>query len=429
VVDDEHGDVACDHYHRFREDVGIIRELALNAYHFSTAWNRILPEGTGSVNQAGLDFYDRLVDSLAEAGINPIIVVYAWEMPAALQDRGGWANRDSVAWFADFASVVFDRLGDRVAHWLTMCEPMSIAHYGHTVGALAPGLQDLYTGLRVAHHLMVGNGRVVQAFRASGAPGQIGVIHALADIQPASDSEADHAAARRTSSHFNGWYLDPIMRGEYPAEMVEWWGEAVPAITDGDMEVASTPIDFIGVDYYCQSVVADDPDAGGAAGRGESIGAAGPLDTGLARMLKVRVIPHEGPTTGIGWPITPEGLYNGLVWLRDRYDGPPVIITEIGSAFPDRVEPDGTVDDPDRIGYIRDHLVAAHRAIQDGVDLRGCFIWSLIDTYEFNLGYDARFGLVRVDYGTQARTIKSSGHWWGQVASRNGIELPRTTPT
>ena len=422
VVNDENGDIACDHYHRYADDVALMAEIGLNAYHFSTAWGRILPEGTGRVNEAGLDFYDRLVDELAAKEIAPVIVLYTWEMPSALQDLGGWANRDSAEWFAEFAGHVFDRLGDRVGHWLTMCEPMSIAHHGHTVGELAPGLQDVYTGLRVAHHILLGHGRVVQTFRESGAKGEIGIIHGIADIQPASDDPGDVAAAKRTDNHFNGLFLDAIMRGQYPEDIVEWWGEAWPDVADGDMEVISTPIDFIGIDYYCRSVVADDPDGSGVGGGAEEIGAAGPLGDGMARMLKVRVVPHEGPETGIGWPITPDGLGNCLRWLRDRYDNPPIIITEIGAAFPDQVAEDGSIDDPDRIAYYRDHLVAAHEAIADGVDLRGCFIWSLIDTYEFNLGYDARFGLIRVDYETLERTIKASGRWWGQVAAAN--ELP-----
>ena len=423
MVNDENGDVACDHYRRYLDDVELMREIGLNGYHFSTAWSRVLPEGTGRVNEAGLDFYDRLVDALSEAGIAPVVVIYAWEMPAKLQDRGGWANRDSTEWFAELASILFERLGDRVIHWLTMCEPMSIAHHGHTVGELAPGLRDLYTGLRVAHHLLLGHGRAVEAFRASNAGGQIGIIHGIADIQPASGAPADVRAASRTDNHFNGLFLDPIMLGRYPSDLVEWWGGAFPEVPDGDLEVISTPMDFVGIDYYCRSVVADDPDGTGGRRRAEEIGAAGPLGERLARMLRVRVIPHGGPVTGIGWPITPDGLGNCLRWLRDRYDNPPIIITEIGAAFPDEVAVDGSVEDRERIGYIRDHLVAAHGAIEDGVDLRGCFIWSLIDTFEFNLGYDARFGLIRVDYESQERTIKSSGRWWGNVAAANGLDV------
>jgi beta-glucosidase len=423
VANDDNGDIADDHYHRFREDVAIMRDIGLKAYHFSTSWARVIPEGTGRVNERGLDFYDKLVDALVAAGISPNIVLYAWEMPAALQDRGGWANRDSTEWFADFAAVMFKRLGNRVEHWLTMCEPMSIAHYGHVVGALAPGMRDIYTGLRVAHHLLVGHGRVVQTFRRSGAKGKIGLIQGAADIQPASQSPADIAAAKRTNEHFNALFLDPIMWGQYPADTVKWWGDAWPAaaIAEGDLKVIATPIDFIGIDYYCRSVVADDPGGHGAGGDGNTIGAAGPLDPGMARMLKVRVIPYNGPVTGVGWPITPDGLANCLLWLHDRYNNPPIIITEIGAAFADKVKDDGTVDDRDRIAYIRDHLIAAHGAIAKGVDLKGCFIWALMDTFEFNLGYAARFGLVRVDRHTLKRTIKASGHWWGEVAAANGL--------
>lgn len=423
MVNDENGDVACDHYHRYRDDVALMREIGLNAYHFSTSWSRVLPEGTGRVNQAGLDFYDRLVDTLVEAGIAPLIVIYTWELPSALQHRGGWANRDCASWLAEYASVLYERLGDRVTRWLTMCEPMSIAHHGHIAGELAPGLRDLYTGLRVGHHLMLGHGRAVEAFRASGAQGEIGIIAAMADIQAASDSDEDVAAAKRTDTHFNGLLLDPIMLGEYPADAVEWLGEAWPEIPDGDLATISTPMDFIGVDYYCRSVVADDPGGAGVGGRAEEIGAAGPLGAGIARLLKIRVLPPTGPLTGVGWEITPESLGSSLRWLRDRYDSPPIIITEIGAAFPDAVAEDGTVDDPQRIAYIRDHLIAAHAAIEDGVDLRGCFIWSFTDTFEFNLGYAARFGLVRVDYETQQRTVKSSGKWYGAVAAANGFEL------
>lgn len=423
VARDENGDIADDHYHRFREDVAMMQELGLRAYHFSTSWARVIPEGTGRVNERGLDFYEKLVDALRAANISPNIVLYAWEMPAALQDRGGWANRDSTEWFADFAALMFKRLGDRVDHWLTMCEPMSIAHYGHVVGVLAPGLRDIYTGLRVAHHLLVAHGRAVQTFRRSGAKGKIGIIQGVADIQPASQSRADIAAAKRTSEYFNALFLDPIMRGQYPIDTVNWWGNAWPAaaIAPGDMKTIATPIDFIGIDYYCRSVVADDAAGRGAPDDANTIGAAGPLDPGMARMLKVRVVPSDGSVTSLGWPITPDGLANCLQWLHDRYDNPPIIITEIGAAFADKIGADGAIDDQDRIAYIREHLAAAYGAIRKGVDLKGCFIWALMDTFEFNLGYAPRFGLVHINRDSLKRTIKASGRWWGEVAAANGV--------
>ena len=421
IVGGDLQDVACDHYARYREDVAIMRELGLPAYQFSTSWARVLPDGTGRVNAEGLDFYDRLVDELLGAGVSPMAVIYTWELPEALADRGGWLNRDCAGWMAEFATVLFERLGDRVDHWLTMCEPMSVAHYGYVVGELAPGIRDVHAGLRATHNVLLGHGRTVEAFHASGAQGEIGIINVMADIRPASDRPEDVAAARRTHAYYHALYLDPIVRGAYPRELVEWFGEAWPTYPDDDLAVISTPIDFIGIDYYCGSAVADDPGGAGTGGVADEIGAAGPIGDGLARLLKVRVIPPTGPFTDVGWEITPDGLHRVLCWLRDRYPGMPVYITEIGAVFEDTVI-DGAVDDPARQAYIRDHLLAAHRAIADGVDLRGCFIWSFTDTWEYDLGYGARFGLVHVDYETQRRTVKGSGAWYAGVAKANGFE-------
>jgi beta-glucosidase len=322
---------------------------------------------------------------------------------------------------AEFAAVVFDRLGDRVGHWLTMCEPMSVAHYGYIVGELAPGMRDLPAGLRATHNVLLGHGQTVQAFRASEATGEIGLINAMADIRPASYRAADLAAAERANLYYHALYLDPIMRGAYPPELADWFGDSWPEIPDGDLATIATPIDFIGIDYYCASTVAADPGGAGAGGQADEIGAAGPIGAGLARMLELTVVEPTGPFTDVGWEITPDGLTNVLRWLRDRYDGPPIYITEIGAAFSDEPDANGVVDDARRIDYLRDHLVAAHQAIEDGVDLRGCFIWSFTDTYEYNLGYGARFGLVHVDYDTQRRTVKRSGSWYCDVARANAL--------
>jgi beta-glucosidase len=416
-------DVACDHYHRYREDVALMREIGLNAYQFSPSWARVLPDGTGRVNQAGLDFYDRLVDALLEADISPMTVIYTWELPEALGDRGGWLNRDCAEWMAEYAGVLFERLGDRVQHWLTMCEPMSVAHYGYVVGEMAPGIHDLHAGLRATHHVLLGHGRTVQAFRASGAPGSIGVINGMADLQPASDRPEDVAAAERTSAYYHALYLDPMVRGAYPQQIREWFADAWPDVRDGDMECIATPMDFIGIDYYCRSFVGDAPEDTGEGGTAEAIGAAGPIGAGLARMLRLSVQPPTGEVTDAGWELAPDGLHNVLMWLHERYPGMPLIITEIGAAFDDRIGQDGTVDDRRRAGYLRDCLAAAHQAIERGVDLRGCFVWSFTDTWEYNLGYAARFGLVHVDYSTQKRTVKASGHWFGSVARENALAL------
>ena len=421
VVGGQLQDVACDHYVRYRADVGIMRELSLPSYQFSVSWARVLPDGTGRVNARGLDFYDRLVDELLAADVSPMTVVYTWELPERLADLGGWTNRDCASWMAEFATVLFDRLGDRVNHWLTMCEPMSVAHYGYVVGDLAPGIRDVHAGLRATHNVLLGHGRTVEAFRASSARGEIGIINAMADIRPATDSSRDVAAAERTRAYYHSLYLDPIVRGTYPPELQQWFGEAWPSYPEEDLEVIATPMDFIGIDYYCRSVVADDPDGAGTGGVADEIGAAGPIGDGLARLLKVRVVPPEGPFTDVGWEITPDGLYNVLVWLRTRYDAMPVYITEIGAAFDDVVGEDGNVDDEARRDYLREHLLATHRAIADGVDVRGCYVWSFTDTWEYNLGYEARFGLVHVDYETQKRTVKGSGTWFASVARDNGF--------
>jgi len=421
IVGGDLQDVACDHYARYREDVGIMRALGLPSYQFSVSWARVMPDGTGRVNARGLDFYDRLVDALLEAGVAPMTVVYTWELPERLADLGGWTNRDCASWMAEYATVLFERLGDRVGHWLTMCEPMSVAHYGYVVGELAPGVRDVHAGLRATHNVLLGHGRTVEAFRASGARGEIGIINAMADIRAASDRPEDVAAAERTRAYYHSLYLDPIVRGSYPAELQEWFADAWPAVPDGDLATISTPMDFIGIDPYDGSMVADDPGGAGTGGVADEIGAAGPIGDGLARMLGVRVVPPEGPFTDVGWEITPQGLYNVLRWLHERYEGMPIYITEIGAVFDDTVGADGRVDDPARRDYLRDHLLAAHRAIADGVDLRGCYVWSFTDTWEYNLGYGARFGLVHVDYETQRRTVKDSGEWYAGVARANGF--------
>lgn len=425
TVDGATGDLAADHYRRYRDDVALMRELGLGAYQFSVPWSRVVPDGDGVVNQRALDFYDALVEELLAADIQPVPVLHVWELPGAAQDRGGWANRDCAAWFADFAAAAFARLGDRATHWFTICEPQSVAHFGYILGELAPCIRDLYAGLRATHHLLLGQGLAVQAFRASGAVGQIGNYHALTDIVAASDRDADVAAAERTTAYVNTLHLDAIVRGEYPAAMVEWFGDAWPEIHDGDMAAISSPLDFLGFSYYSHSVVADAAsDAVHGDRRVDDIGAAGPLDAAAERLLGVRALPPTRPVTGLGWEIAPEGLRRQLNWVRERYDDPPVFIGEMGASFDDVVEPDGSVADVDRIAYNRDHILAAHQAIADGVDLRGLFLWALMDTYEFNLGYSTRFGLIRVDYETQARTIKDSGYWYRDVMANNGLEIP-----
>lgn len=428
----ENGDFAADHYRRFLEDVAIMRDMGLQAYQFSTAWPRVLPEGTGAVNQAGLDFYDRLVDALLEAGVAPAPILYVWDLPAVLQDRGGWANRDSADWFAEYTAVVFDLIGDRATHWFTICEPDAVSLAGYAQGGLAPATRDLYAGLRAAHHVLLAHGRAVEAFRASGASGVIGTSSGVTHIKPASDSEADIAAAERADAYSNGLFLDPVMLGKYPAEIVERFGDAWPEVRDGDLATISAPIDFLGLTYYSTMVVADGAEPPPAEAEAALKTAEGPALMGtiielashrdlMAETIDVRVLPPTGPfASGFGFKVDPDGLYQVLTGLRDRYGNPPLYITEVGSAYPDVVV-NGEVDDPERLSYLRDHFIAAHRAIAEGVDLRGCFVWSLLDTWEFFLGFHSRFGLVHVDYETQRRIVKSSGHWYRDVMADNAL--------
>ncbi|HEY8426711.1 MAG TPA: GH1 family beta-glucosidase [Limnochordales bacterium] len=395
------GDVACDHYRRWRDDVALMRELGLKAYRFSIAWPRVLPDGTGRVNEAGVAFYDRLVDALLEAGIVPFVTLYHWDLPGALQDRGGWANRDVVGWFAEYAGVMFERLGDRVRHWITLNEPWCVAHLGYVAGVHAPGMRDLWAGLRAAHHLLLAHGEAVAAFRASkAAGGKIGITLNLGPQHAATESEADRAAADRSDAYHNRLFLDPLFKGRYPDVLVRHFGGAWPEVTDEDLAIIRRPIDFLGVNYYSRGVVADAPGEG---------------------LLGIRGVDTGGPRTAMGWEIYPEGLYELLVRLHREYGGLPLYITENGAAFDDRLDASGEVDDGERLDYLRRHFLQARRAIDDGVRLEGYFVWSLMDNFEWALGYSKRFGIVYVDYPTQRRIVKRSGRWYRQVIEANGV--------
>src|SRR5581483_12115759 len=415
------GDVLADHYHRWPEDIALMREIGVGAYQFSVAWPRVLPEGVGKVNARGLDFYDRLMDAVLEAGIVPAPILHVWDFPTVLQNQGGWANRDSAEWFAEYARIVFDRLGDREGQWMTICEPLSIAGGGWIAGLLAPRIQDLYAGMRAGHHVLLAHGRAVQAFRASGARGEIGTSTGLTDIQPATDSAADVAAAERYRDNQNALYLDPVLLGRYPSEAPGWYGEAWPEIRDGDLEVISAAVDFAGITYYRSMDVAHGqvPDER-RDDRGRWTDADEPS---YDPMVDAHTVPRPGtPMTDIGWPIDPDGLTRALVWFRDRYGDVPVVVSETGGAFDDVVA-NGTVEDPARRAFLRDHMIATHRAIADhGIDVRGFYVWSFLDTWEFWLGCTARFGLVHIDYDTQTRTLKDSGRWYREVIASNGLE-------
>jgi beta-glucosidase len=401
------GDVAVEHYTRYPQDVALMKELGLDAYRFSVSWPRVLPTGAGAVEQRGLDFYRRLVDELLEAGIAPWLTLYHWDLPQALQDGGGWAARDTALRFADYAGIVFDALGDRVQHWSTLNEPMCSALLGHMAGQHAPGHRNAAEASRAVHHLLLGHGLATQVLRGKGAD-HLGITLNFTPIAPATDSPADVDAARRLDGQQNRMFLLPIVDGEYPADVAEDLaaaGAPLP-VQDGDLAVISTPIDWLGVNYYFRSTVR---------AVAEPTGRPSPF---IGAEL-VQDLEPEGPTTTMGWGVHPEGFTELLVRLGELAPGLPLVVTENGSAWPDEVSADGQVHDPDRVDYLVRHLAAMTDAIDQGADVQGYFAWSLLDNYEWARGYEQRFGLVHVDYETQVRTPKDSARVYAGVLRRH----------
>jgi beta-glucosidase len=405
---DQTGDIACDHYRRYKDDVALMGELGLNAYRFSIAWGRVFPDGTGCVNQKGLDFYSRLVDALLTKGIKPNATLYHWDLPEMLDNRGGWLNRDIANWFGDYATTMFDALGDRVSMWSTLNEPWVVTDGGYLFGVMAPGHSNLFETPIATHNLLRAHGTAVQRFRSSNAAkrGQIGLVVNLEPKYPASHSSQDRVAVRRTDAYMNRQYLDPVFLGNYPEELKKIFGEAWPSWSDDDMRLIGQKIDFLGINYYTRKVERYDAEV---------------------HPLRVKAVPQlENTTTDTHWEVYPEALTRILLWVKDHYGDLPLYITENGAAFYDPPHPiDGKIDDPLRVEYYRQHLRAAHTAMSHGVNLRGYFAWSLLDNYEWSLGYSKRFGLVHVDYSTQARTIKSSGRYYAEVIRTNGAALSR----
>ena len=400
VRDGDTGDVACDHYRRYREDVALMRRLGLRAYRFSIAWSRILPQGRGAVNAAGLDFYERLVDALLAGGIEPVVTLYHWDLPAALDDLGGWLNPDIPKRFAEYARVVFHRLDDRVKMWATLNEPWVVADGGYLHGALAPGHRSRFEAPIVAHRLLCAHGSAVQAYRSEGRH-RVGIVVNLEPKYPASASEDDRAATARADAYMNRQYLDPILLGRYPEEMAALFGEAWPAWPDEELALIAQPIDFLGVNYYTRSVVRADP-------------AAWPLGAAAVRQPRATY-------TETGWEVFPKGLTDLLVAVQERYGRLPLYVTENGAAFYDPPAVDGDrVDDPLRVDYLRRHVAAVGAAIEAGVDVRGYFAWSLLDNFEWSHGYSKRFGIVHVDFATQKRTPKASAELYSRIIASDG---------
>lgn len=402
VRDDDNGDIACDHYRRCREDVALMRDLGMRAYRFSVSWSRVLPSGRGAINGAGLDFYDRLVDLLLEAGIEPLLTLYHWDLPAALDELGGWLNPDVAAWFADYAALLFRRLDGRVKSWATLNEPWVITDGGYLHGVLAPGHRSPFEAAIAAHNALRAHGAGVQAYRAEGRH-QIGIVVNIEPKYAASPDPADLAATSRAEAYMNRQFLDPLLLGRYPVEMGEIFGEAWPDWPPGDFALIGQDIDFLGVNYYTRSVTRNEPQQW-------------PLRAAPVRQKRATHTETE-------WEVFPQGLTDALVWIKRRYGDLPLYVMENGAAFFDPPTAEGDrVADPLRVSYLRAHLLAAHAALEAGVDLRGYMVWSLLDNLEWAHGYSKRFGIVHVDFATQKRTPKDSARYYAAViASRGGI--------
>jgi beta-glucosidase len=391
------GTFACDHYNRWREDVDLLAELGVNAYRFSLAWPRIFPEGTGAVEQRGLDHYSRLIDALLDKGIEPLVTLYHWDLPQAMQDEGGWRSRDTVDAFAEYAGVCFGAYGDRVTRWCTINEPWVHGILGHADGLHAPGEKDLRGAMQAIHHLLLAHGRAAGELPR----GAVGIAFSVFPTYPASDSEADRNAALVCDGYHNRWFLDAVLAGSYPEDMRTLFEERIGPldfVQDGDLETISTRSDFVGVNYYSRGVIRAEPD-----------GKRFPYHVLSAREEM------DVPLTDGGYEVAPFGLTDLLVRLRRAYGDVPIYVTENGAIYKDAPH------DPGRVEFLRAHVGAVHDAIEQGVPVRGYFHWSLMDNFEWALGYEPRFGLVHVDYDTFERTIKDSGRAYGEIARSNGL--------
>jgi beta-glucosidase len=401
------GDIACDHYHRYKEDVALMRALGLRGYRFSISWPRILPDGRGSINPRGLDFYDRLVDELLRNGIEPYATLYHWDLPQVLEDRGGWTNRDTADAFVEYAEAVLRRLGDRVRYWITQNEPWVTAWLGYGWGVHAPGRTGEGAALAAAHHLLISHGRAMEVIRRESPDAQAGITLNLAPAYGASDAQEDQQAARTLDGINNRWFLDAIFRGEYPADAAEALAPYLPEIRADDLRTISAPIDFLGVNYYNRQIVRASPETGNP----------------------MHVRPEGSSFTDMNWEVYPEAFYELLMRLQREYAPGRLFVTENGAAYDDVRIHDGSIRDPERQSYLEQHLIACSRAIRDGVGLAGYFAWSLLDNFEWAYGYQKRFGLVYVDYPTQERIPKSSFEWYRRLIQGQAAEEQNSLPS
>ncbi|MBA4382574.1 MAG: beta-glucosidase [Sideroxydans sp.] len=393
IRDGSSGIIACDHYHRWPEDLDLAKQLGLNSYRFSIAWSRIFPDGVGSTpNQKGLDFYSRLVDGMLKRELDPWATLYHWDLPQALQDKGGWNNRDTVSAFVHYSDVMSRHLGDRIKNWITHNEPWCTAFLGNHEGIHAPGLKNFKTALQVCHHVMLSHGASIPAIKTNAPAARVGIALSLHPLIPASDSQEDRDATIRHDGLRNRWFLDPLYGRGYPADTWEQCGNDVPVVEVGDLQVIATPTDFLGVNYYFPERVANAPGTGNIA----------------TRVIDLKNIER----TDFGWEVNPDGLVTLIARISQDYAPAEIYITENGSTYDDVVTPDGNINDVERRSYLARHLTSVKNAILSGLPVRGYFAWSLLDNFEWAEGYNRRFGLVYVDYPTQQRTLKLSGKWY-----------------
>jgi beta-glucosidase len=403
IADGSTGDVACDHYHRMPEDVELMTELGINTYRFSVSWPRIFPKGFGKVNTKGLDFYNRLIDALLEHRIQPFVVLYQWDLPQALQDEGGWENQETAQWFADYARTLYRELGDRVHLWITHNEPFVPSLLAYHEGEHPPAVRDLGRSLEVSKQILLSHGLAVQAFREENIRGKIGLSTIFFPVHAASDNPEDLEARQRYDGYFHRWFLDPLFRGLFPKDMLQWYrdkGTDFPQLDTREAGIVSQPIDFLGVCYFSRFVVC---------GGGESV-------------LQVEMVdPPPEKTNDMGWEIYPEGIYEVLKRVNEVYNTPEIYISENGMPLADKMEEDGTIRDEERIAFLSECLSYVHRAMEEGIPVRGYSVWSLMDNLEWDLGLSKRFGLAYVDYQTLRRIPKASFRWYSRVAGEGKL--------
>lgn len=403
ILHNDTGDVACDHYHLMAQDVQLMKDLGLKSYRFSISWPRIFPAGRGQINQRGLDFYKRLINQLLKADISPMATLYHWDLPQKLQEIGGWVNRDVAKYFVEYANLLFQELGELVPQWITFNEPWVIAFCGHAFGEMAPGFTSYQTALEVSHLLLVAHGMTVQSFRQTNCSGEIGITLNLTPAYPASQSVVDQKSAQMQNDFVNNWYLQPLFKGSYPEELFKFYHDKVGefSITDGDLTMISQEIDFLGINNYSRNLIKHNPTAN------------------LLETEEVKLAENE--YTEMGWEVYPEGIYDLLLGVKKEYNPKAIYITENGAAYADQLT-QNRVHDSERIAYLKGHLRSLHKAIEQGVPLKGYYVWSLFDNFEWAFGYSKRFGLIYIDYDKLTRIFKDSAYWYQQVIKNNYIE-------